>query len=164
MPLSGIDHCFSPVVGALSSCCMATPTKLQQTVDLFAAAPSDVKLLALLDYSRRIPPLPPELAAAPELFEKVEECQTPFFLKADVTDEGKVNMYFDAPAEAPTTRGYAGILAEGLADATATEILDLPEDFYLGLGLGDVISPLRLRGLAAIVFRLKRQIRQQVQN
>ncbi len=143
---------------------MATPPKLQQIVDLFAAAPRDVKLQALLDYSRRIPPLPAELAATPELFEKVEECQSPFFLKADVTDDGKVNMYFNAPAEAPTTRGYAGILADGLADATASEILDLSDDFYLGLGLGDVISPLRLRGMAAIVFRLKRQIRPQIQN
>lgn len=143
---------------------MATPPKLQQIVDLFAAAPRDVKLQALLDYSRRMPPLPAELVGAQELFEKVEECQSPFFLKAEVREDGKVNLYFDAPAEAPTTRGYAGILADGLVDATAAEILGLSDDFYLGLGLGDVISPLRLRGMAAIVFRLKRQIQQQVQN
>ena len=141
---------------------MTTPAKLQQIIDLFAAAPRDVKLQALLDYSRRIPPLPPELAGRPELFEKVDECQSPFFLKAEVTNEGGVNMYFDAPAEAPTTRGYAGILADGLADASAAEILNLGDDFYLGLGLGDVISPLRLRGMSSIVFRLKRQIRQQL--
>lgn len=108
--------------------------------------------------------MPPELADAPELFEKVEECQSPFFLRADVVDADTVNMYFDAPAEAPTTRGYAGILADGLAGASATEILSLPDDFYLGLGLGDVISPLRLRGMAAIVRRLKRQVRLQTQN
>lgn len=142
---------------------MTTPAKLQQIVDLFAAAPRDVKLQALLDYSRRIPPLPPELQGKQELFERVEECQSPFFLKADVIEAGNVTMYFDAPAEAPTTRGYAGILADGLADASATDILNLSDDFYLGLGLGDVISPLRLRGMAAIVFRLKRQIRQQLQ-
>ena len=143
---------------------MSTPAKLQQIVDLFAAAPRDVKLQALLDYSRRLPPLPPELADAPELFEKVEECQSPFFLRADVVEADTVNLYFDAPAEAPTTRGYAGILADGLADASAAEILSLSDDFYLGLGLGDVISPLRLRGMAAIVHRLKRQVRRQTQN
>lgn len=142
---------------------MGTPPKLQQIVELFAAVPRDVKLQALLDYSRRVPPLPEHLAEHPERLEKVHECQSPFFLLATVREDGTVEMYFDAPAEAPTTRGYAGILAEGLADSTAEEILSLPDDFYLGLGLADVISPLRLRGMGAIVFRLKRQIAEQVE-
>jgi cysteine desulfuration protein SufE len=141
---------------------MTTPPKLQRIVDLFADAPRDIKLQALLDYSRRVPPLPPELAEHPELLEKVHECQSPFFVKAEVEPDGTVRMYFDAPPEAPTTRGYAGILAEGLVDATAEEILALPEDFYLGLGLADVVSPLRLRGMGAIVARLKRQVREQL--
>ena len=141
---------------------MTMPPKLQQIVDLFAAAPRDVKLQALLDYSRRVPPLPPELADQPDLLEKVDECQSPFFLKADVADDGTVTLFFDAPAEAPTTRGYAGMLAEGLEGATAAEILALSDDFYVGLGLSDVISPLWLRGMGAIVSRLKRQVRAQV--
>ena len=142
---------------------MSTPQKLQQIVELFASAPRDVKLQALLDYSRRIPPLPAHLAEQPDLLERVDECQSPFFVKAEIRDDGTVKMFFDAPAEAPTTRGYAGILAEGLAGATASEILAVPDDFYLGLGLADVVSPLRLRGMAAIVARLKRQIREQVE-
>lgn len=141
---------------------MTMPSKLQQIVDLFAAAPREVKLQALLDYSRRVPPLPPELAGQPDLLEKVDECQSPFFLKADVADDGTVALFFDAPAEAPTTRGYAGMLAEGLKGATAAEILALSDDFYVGLGLSDVISPLRLRGMGAIVARLKRQVREQI--
>ena len=141
---------------------MTTPANLQRIVDLFAAAPPEIKLQALLDYSRRVPPLPAELAARPDLFEKVDECQSPFFLKADVAQDGTVSMYFDAPAEAPTTRGYAGILAEGLAGSTAQEILAMPSDFYVGLGLADVITPLRLRGMGAIVARLQRQVREQV--
>lgn len=138
---------------------MTTPPKLQRIIDLFAAAPRDVKLQALLDYSRRLPPLPPELAGRPELFEKVDECQAPFFLKTQVDVDGTVTLYFDAPMEAPTTRGYAGILAEGLEGATASEILAMPSDFYIGLGLSEVITPLRLRGMEAIVRRLKRQVR-----
>lgn len=143
---------------------MTTPPKLQQIVELFGSAPREVKLQALLDYSRRIPPLPDELAGRRDLFEKVDECQSPFFLRADVADDGRVSMYFDAPQEAPTTRGFAGILADGLAEASASEILELSDDFYLGLGLGDVISPLRLRGMSSIIFRLKRQVRSQLQN
>lgn len=141
---------------------MATPQKLQQIVELFASAPRDVKLQALLDYSRRMPPLPAELVGQPDLLERVDECQSPFFLKAAVHEDGTVEMFFDAPAEAPTTRGYAGILAEGLAGATAAEILALPDDFYIGMGLAEVVSPLRLRGMAAIVARLKRQVQGQM--
>jgi cysteine desulfuration protein SufE len=141
---------------------MTTPPALQRIVDLFAAAPREVKLQALLDYSRRIPPLPQHLAGRPDLLEKVDECQAPFFLKAEVFEDGIVHIYFDAPAEAPTTRGYAGILTEGLDGATAEEILAMPSDFYVGLGLADVVTPLRLRGMGAIVTRLKRQIQQQV--
>lgn len=141
---------------------MAVPLPLQQITEQFAAAPPQVKLQALLDYSRRVPPLPPELAGRPDLLEKVDECLAPFFLKAEVAPNGSVTMYFDAPAEAPTTRGYAGILAEGLSGATADEILAMPSDFYMGLGLAEVVTPLRLRGMEAIVSRLKRQVREQV--
>ena len=141
---------------------MNLPAKLQRIVDLFAAAPRDVKLQALLDYSNRLPPLPPELADHPERLEKVPECQSPFFLAAEVTPEGGVVLHFEAPREAPTTRGYAGILSEGLAGATADEVLAVPGDFYMDMGLEEVVSPLRMRGMDAILARTKRQIAAQL--
>ncbi len=140
---------------------MAIPEKLAEIVSQFAVVPRDVKLQALLDYSRRLPPLPPDLATSDQ-FERVEECQSPLFLHAELKAEGAVNLYFDAPQEAPTTRGFAGILAEGLAGASAEEILALPDDFYMELGLESVVSPLRMRGMGAMVFRIKRQLRQQL--
>ena len=141
---------------------MNLPAKLQRIVDLFAAAPREVKLQALLDYSNRLAPLPPELADHPERLEKVPECQSPFFLAAEVTPEGGVVLHFEAPREAPTTRGYAGILSEGLAGATADEVLAVPGDFYMDMGLEEVVSPLRLRGMDAILARTKRQIAAQL--
>ena len=69
-----------------------------------------------------------------------------------------MQLHFDAPPEAPTTRGYAGVLAEGLAGATADEVLETPADFFTGMGLGELISPLRLRGMGAILARVKRQV------
>ena len=137
---------------------MSLPPKLETIVQLFGDAPREVKLQALLDYSRRLPALPPEYAEHPELLEQVHECQSPFFLAASVAPDDTVTLVFDAPAEAPTTRGYAGILAEGLAGASVDEVLGVPDDFYLDMGLTDVVSPLRLRGMAAIVARLKRQV------
>ncbi len=141
---------------------MSVPDKLDEIVQLFASVPRQVKLQALLDYSRRVPPLPPEMQDT-DRFERVVECQSPLYLHVDVGDGGEVKLYFDAPAEAPTTRGFAGILSEGLAGATAAEILALPDDFYMKLGLEDVVSPLRMRGMGAMVFRIKRQVRNLVE-
>ena len=140
---------------------MDMPEKLAQIVRLFGSAPRQVKLEALLDYSRRLPPLPEGMGDS-DRFERVVECQSPLFLRAEVTDEGEAKLYFDAPAEAPTTRGFAGILSEGLEGASAQEIIDLPDDFIIGLGLEDVVSPLRMRGMGAMLFRIKRQLREQV--
>jgi cysteine desulfuration protein SufE len=92
--------------------------------------------------------------------EQVVECATPFFLATDVDETGTVHMWFDAPRESPTVRGYAAILAEGLQDATVEEINALDGDFYMAMGLHHVLTPQRLRGMDAIVARLKRQVRE----
>lgn len=133
------------------------PPKLARTVMLFKGAPKDLKLQALLEYSRKVPPLPAKYAENPESLEQVVECQTPFFLAAEVTD-GVVHLAFDCPPEAPTTRGFAGILTEGLDGATPEQVLAVPDDFYSEMGLQEAISMLRLRGMSAIMFRLKRQV------
>ena len=78
--------------------------------------------------------------------EQVPECQTQFFLKAEVQPDRTVRTWFDCPPEAPTTRAFAGILAEGLEGATTDEILAVPDDLYAQMGLGQAISPLRIRG------------------
>jgi cysteine desulfuration protein SufE len=137
---------------------MSLPGRLQEIVDEFAGLPPELRLEALLDYSRRVPPLPPRLAGHRDAMEQVPECQTPFFLAAEVGDDDAVAIHFDAPPEAPTTRGFAGILSEGLNGAAAAEVLAVPSGFSSALGLDRVVSPLRLRGISAILARLKRQV------
>ncbi|AGL13533.1 SufE family protein [Actinoplanes sp. N902-109] len=136
------------------------PPKLAEIVDEFAAAPRDVVLEMLLEFSDEMPPLPAELRGH-EGMEQVPECQTQFFLSAEVRPDDTVQTWFDCPPEAPTTRAFAGILAEGLAGATTSEILAVPDDLYSRMGLATAISPLRIRGGTAILARLKRQIRDQ---
>jgi cysteine desulfuration protein SufE len=133
------------------------PPKLSEIVNEFAAAPRDVVLEMLLEFSDAIPPLPADLAGHDGM-EQVPECQTQFFLKATVQPDDTVQTWFDCPPEAPTTRAFAGILAEGLEGATATEILAVPDDLYARMGLAHAISPLRIRGGSAILARLKRQV------
>ena len=142
---------------------MATAPPLQRIVDLFASAPKDLRVQALLEYSRKVPPLPERYADHPELLEPVPECQTPFFLASELDDDERVSLHFQVPAESPTTRGFAGILHSGLDGARAEDVLATPNDFYVKMGLGEAISALRLRGMGAILARLKRQVREQLE-
>jgi cysteine desulfuration protein SufE len=133
------------------------PPALEEIVEDFRLSPKQMRLEMLLDYSRGLPALPDRYARAHELLERVEECQTPFFVAVEV-DDGHVHLFFDAPPEAPTTRGYAGILAAGLDGASVDEILETSPDFAMSMGLGELVSPLRLRGMSAILARIKRQV------
>jgi cysteine desulfuration protein SufE len=137
------------------------PPKLAEIVDEFASAPREVVLEMLLEFADSMPPLPADLAAHDGM-EQVPECQTQFFLKAVVRPDDTVETFFDCPPEAPTTRAFAGILAEGLEGASTAEILAVPDDLYARMGLAQTISPLRIRGGSAILARLKRQIAAQV--
>ena len=137
------------------------PPKLAEIVDEFVSAPRELVLEMLLEFSDAVPPLPAELTGH-EGMEQVPECQTQFFLRADVQPDETVTTFFDCPPEAPTTRAFAGILAEGLAGASGAEVLAVPDDLYTRMGLAQTISPLRVRGGTAVLGRLKRQVRDQV--
>ena len=114
--------------------------------------------------SQELPELPGRYADATASMEQVPECQSPLFLAVEVEPAGdrRVHLFFSAPPEAPTTRGFASILRTGLDGEPATDILAVPDDFYVKLGLGQAVSPLRLRGMAAMLARIKRQVRARV--
>lgn len=135
---------------------MTMPAQLQEITRTFSSAPSQLRLPLLLEYAGKVPPLPEHLASL-EGMERVHECQTPFYLASELAGDGTVLFHFNAPEEAPTTRGFAGILHEGLKGLTPEEIAAVPGDFYTELKLGELISPLRLRGIEAILARAKRQ-------
>lgn len=135
---------------------MQLPPKLDQIVRLMASSPKDIKIEALLDYSRRIPPLPDHVDRA--TLEQVHECQTPFFLVTQIDDDNRVHMFFEAPPESPTVRGFAGLLLGGLDGESPETILSVSSDFIYEMGLEEVITPQRLNGMVAILARIKRQL------
>jgi cysteine desulfuration protein SufE len=136
------------------------PERLQEIVDQFAAAPRELRVQALLGFANRVPPLPERWSADTDRMEQVHECQTPFFLAVEVDEDRTVQLWFDCPPEAPTVRGFAGILREGLEGAGVDQVLAVPPDFYRSMGLAEVVSALRLRGMGAILARLQRQVRE----
>ena len=137
---------------------MSLPAALAEVVSDFADVQGQDKLTMLLEFANDLPALPADLEEA--AMEPVPECQSPLFLHVDAADRSHVRLFFSAPAEAPTTRGFASILAAGLDGQPAADILAVPDDFYAELGLAALISPLRLRGMSAMLTRIKRRLRE----
>jgi cysteine desulfuration protein SufE len=143
------------------------PESLDEIAEDFAALSARDRLTLLLDFSDALPELPARYVGHVELLERVEECQSPLFLVVEVegaqnapsSPEATVHVFFQAPPEAPTTRGFAGILHEGLDGLTVREVLSVPDDAPYRFGLGEAVSPLRLRGMVAMLGRIKRQVR-----
>lgn len=136
------------------------PEALAGIVEDFQALSERDRLQLLLDFSRDLPDLPERLLADRDAMEPVPECQSPLFLLVEVDGDDVVHLFFSAPAEAPTTRGFASILHEGLDGLTAPDVLAVPDDVPLRLGLTQAVSPLRLNGMAGMLFRIKRQVRE----
>lgn len=137
------------------------PEKLERIATLFRSAPKPLRLQALLEYSKKLPALPEKYREHPEFMQPVPECASPFFLVTEHQDNGGVQMYFKVPEEAPTVRGYAGILTEALQGESPETILNIPDQFYMEMGLSELITPMRLRGMGAILHRLKNAVREQ---
>ena len=137
------------------------PPALEEIAEDFSSASSPEKLQLLLEFSDDLPQLPERYAGHDELLERVDECQSPLFLVVEVADDAdrSVHLFFHAPAESPTTRGFAGILHEGLDGLPAADVLAVPDDAPYRFGLGEAVSPLRLRGMVAMLSRIKRQVR-----
>ncbi len=135
---------------------------LAEIRDDFQALEQNDRLQLLLEFSDELPELPERYRDHPDLLERVEECQAPVFIFVEVDADGIVHLYATAPQEAPTTRGFASILVQGLAGLTTDEVLAVPDDFPQTLGLTQAVSPLRLRGMSALLGRAKRQVREKL--
>ena len=130
---------------------------LQEIVEMFSEASRSERLDLLLDFAESMPNLPKSVIG--ETFEQVHECASPVFLRAKM-ENGHVYYDIDVPREAPTVRGFANILREGLNGATPEVIIATPTDLYDRLGLNKILSHQRLNGLTALLMYMKRQAQQ----
>jgi cysteine desulfuration protein SufE len=131
------------------------PTHLQEIVDDFSYCNGQEKLEYLLQFAESLPPLPAWLEGKQNEMDHVHECMTPVFIFAEKKEDGSLMYHFDIPPEAPTVRGYAAILQQGLVGATPAQIQEIPNEFYLQMGLQKVITGQRLNGLSAMLSHMK---------
>ncbi|UJP10966.1 SufE family protein [Microbacterium sp. KUDC0406] len=135
------------------------PDTLAEFRDDFLELPESDRLSLLLEFANELPAVPAELADHPEMYERVAECQSPVFIHLEVQDD-VVRMHATAPPEAPTTRGFASILVQGIDGLTADEVLAIPNDYPQSLGLTKLVSPLRIGGMTGMLMRAKNQVAQ----
>jgi cysteine desulfuration protein SufE len=141
---------------------MSTTPGAQEIISAFAEVPQNLKLELLLEYSEYLPALPERYKDHPELLERVEECQSPVYLFVELNELNIVSIFLTAPDEAPTTKGFASLLQLALDQQSADTVLNFDDSFVDALGITDLVSPLRIRGLQGMLMRIKRQVKEKM--
>jgi cysteine desulfuration protein SufE len=131
---------------------------LETLIPRFRSADRQTRLETLLDYSKKLPPLPQKYEAEKEQgHARVHECQTPVYLWVEI-EGGRVHIYADVPRESPTVRGFISLLAKALENESPEVVAKLPEDLLDQLGLSETLGMTRTQGLTAILQRIKRSV------
>jgi cysteine desulfuration protein SufE len=132
--------------------------KLEGIIGEFADLEPRERLELLLDFANNLPPLPERLQAERDAgLHRVHECQTPVFIWVEPID-GRVNVFADVAPEAPTVKGFVGILVDAFNGATPEAVLAAPGDLLQRLGLVEALGMVRMRGLGAILHYIRKQV------
>jgi cysteine desulfuration protein SufE len=132
--------------------------RLDEIVAEFAELEPRERLELLLDFADGLPALPREYQADKgNSANRVHECQTPVYVWVNVKG-GRVEIYAQVPEEAPTVRGFLGILVKAFFGAAPQEVLAVKPHLLTRLGLVEAVGMVRMRGLGAIVDRIKAEV------
>jgi cysteine desulfuration protein SufE len=136
-----------------------TPPSIQRVLDYFRKLSREDKMQALVQYSKKLEPLPDRFKALDRAPFTVPECQTRVDVFPEVHD-GKLHFYADLnPRQSPTIAAFLAILFTAVNEQPPQTTLAIPPDFVrnvmesIGLGAREV-------GLNAMVERLKRYARE----
>ena len=131
---------------------------LQEIKKEFQELDSQDRLEILLEFSEILPELPKRFRAQRDAGQnRIHECQSPVFLWVELINGG-IQIYADVPRSAPTVCGFVGLLIAALSGAQPAEIAGLDANLLHQLGLVEALGMLRMRGLQAILHRLKRSV------
>jgi cysteine desulfuration protein SufE len=132
--------------------------KIDDIVAEFADLDPRERLELLLEFAENLPPLPQRYQAERDAgLHRVPECQTPVFIWVELP-EGKIQIHADVAPEAPTVKGFVGILVDSYNGQPPATVLATPPDLLQRLGLMESLGMVRMRGLAAIQHHIRQQI------
>ena len=133
----------------------AIPPSIDRVLRLFRSMGREEKMQALVQYSKKLEPLPDRFRDLDRGQFNVPECQTRVDIIPEVND-GKLHFYADVNArQSPTIAAILAIVFSAVNDQPPSTTLAIPSDFVrtlmesIGLGAREV-------GLNAMINRLKR--------
>ena len=133
----------------------AIPPSIDRVLRLFRSMGREEKMQALVQYSKKLEPLPDRFRDLDRGQFTVPECQTRVDIIPEVND-GKLHFYADVNArQSPTIAAILAIVFSAVNDQPPSTTLAIPSDFVrtlmesIGLGAREV-------GLNAMINRLKR--------
>jgi cysteine desulfuration protein SufE len=131
------------------------PPSIERVLKYFRSLDRESKMQALVQYSRKLEPLPAHLASLDRAEFTVPECQTRVDIFPELR-EGKLHFYADLNArQSPTIAAFLAILFGAINDQPPQTTLAIPDDFVRqlmdGIGLAG-----REVGLTAMLGRIKR--------
>lgn len=131
--------------------------RLKEIEDMFQSVDAQMRLEFLLDYAKKLPPLPQRFAEARDAgLNRVPECMTPVFMFTECDEDGRMHFYIDVAEESPTVKGLMSIVKQACEDAPAEEVKDLPLDLMKRLALHECIGAQRTMGFGAILQRIRK--------
>lgn len=129
--------------------------RLNEIAAEFADLEPRERLELLLDFAEGLPELPPELRAKRDAADhRVHECMTPVYLWV-LPENGRLRIHGEVAPEAPTVKGFVGILADAFSGAAPEEVVRVAPDVIRKLGLIEALGMVRMRGLSAVLSRIQ---------
>ncbi len=132
------------------------PPSVARVLSYFRALSREEKMQALVQYSKKLEPVPERFRALDRAAYVVPECQTPVELYPEQRADGAIHFYADVDARrSPTVAAFLAILLSAVNDHPPSTALAIPPDFTrqmmesIGLGAREV-------GLNAMLMRIKR--------
>lgn len=135
------------------------PPSVDRVLKLFRSLSREEKMTALVQYSKKLEPLPERFRELDRAEFTVPECNTRVDIFPELRD-GKMHFYADINArQSPTVAAVLAILFSAVNDQPPSTTLAIPNDFVRqvmdSIGLGA-----REPGLTALLTRLKRHARE----
>lgn len=131
------------------------PEAIERVLRRFRAMGREEKMQALVQYSKRLEPVPDRYADVDRSAFTVPECQTRVDLFPEVHD-GRMHFYADVNVrQSPTVSAVLAIVFSAVNDQPPEATLAIPQDFVRILMEGIGLHA-REPGLNAMIARLKR--------
>src|SRR5881628_4175072 len=144
---------------AQSAAASSLPPSIERVLRLFRSMGREEKMQALVQYSKKLEPLPERFKDLDRGAFTVPECQT----RVDIIPEmrgGRVHFYADLNVrQSPTIAAVLAIIFAAVNDQPPSTTLAIPPDFVSTL-MESIGLAAREVGLNAMIARLKRYARE----